>query len=56
MKMSSPKTPKDILKEIQAESLGVSPDDVIFTDLRKKKKKNKKIKKTIESESIAFII
>ena len=56
MKMSPPKTPKDILKEIQAESLGVSPEDVVFTDLRKKKKKKKKIKKTIESESDDTII
>ena len=56
MKMSPPKTPKDILKEIQAESLGVAPDDIVFTDLRKKKKKKKKIKKTIESESDSTII
>lgn len=54
--MSTFKSPKDILKEIKAESLGISPEDVVFTDFRKKKKKKKNIKKTLESESSSTTI
>jgi len=50
------KDPKDILKEVKAEILGISSDKVVFTDFRKKKKNKKKTKKTIESESLDSII
>lgn len=45
------KDPKDILKEVQADILGVSPDSITFSNFRDRKKKKKKVKKTIESES-----
>ena len=54
--MSIPKNPKDILKEVRAEILGVSSDKITFTDFRNKKKRKKKNKKTIESESANSII
>jgi hypothetical protein len=47
---------EDILREIKAESSGISPKDVQFNDLRKKKKKKKKKKIVIESESKSDII
>ena len=43
--------PKNILRDITAETLGVSSDKVTFSNLRNKKKKRKKIKKNIESEN-----
>ncbi len=45
------KDPKDILKEIQADILGVSSDSVTFSNFRDRKKKKEKVKKTIESKS-----
>lgn len=45
------KDPKDILRSIKAEMKGVSPDDIIFRDLRLRKKNKKKNKKNDESES-----
>ncbi len=50
------KDPKDILKEVQADILGVSSDSIKFSNFRDRKKKKKKIKKTIESESDSTII
>lgn len=43
--------PKDILKEIQADILGVSSDSITFSNFRDRKKKKKKVKITAESES-----
>lgn len=50
------KDPKDILREVKADIMGVSPDEIVFSDFRDKKKKKKKLKKTIESESGETII
>ena len=48
--------PKDILKEIKADLSGVSPDKVTFSNFRDRKKKKKKVIKTVESESFSDII
>jgi len=50
------KDPKDILKAMGADISGVSPDKVTFSNFRDRKKKKKKIKKTVESESYDGII
>lgn len=50
------KDPKDILKEIQADILGVSSDSITFSNFRDRKKRKKKIKKTVKSESDDSII
>ncbi len=50
------KDAKDILKEMKAEKEGVSPKDIQFKDLRKGKKRKKKVEKTNESESDIDII
>lgn len=50
--MAISKKPKDILKEVRGEILGISPDKIVFTDFRKKKKKKKNVKKSVESESL----
>ena len=50
------KDPKDILKEVRADMLGVSPDDITFSNFRDRKRKKKKVKKVVESESNSTII
>jgi hypothetical protein len=53
--MSLPKNPKDILKEVKAEISGVSPDEIVFSNLRNRKRGRKK-KKYVESETDNVII
>jgi len=45
------KSAKDILRDMKAESKGISSKDVEFIDLRKKTSKKKKVKKEVKSES-----
>ena len=54
--MTKMKDPKDILREMKASTSGVSPKDVTFSNFRDKKRKNKKIKKVVESENNGDII
>jgi len=48
--------PKDILRQVQANILGVSPDEIKFSNFRDRKKKKKKTKKIVESESSSTTI
>lgn len=50
------KDPKDIIKEMNADLMGVSPDKVEFSNFRDRKKNKKKVKKVVESESNGTII
>jgi len=50
------KNPKDILKEMKADIMGVSSDRVTFSNFRDRKKRKKKVKKTVESESFSDTI
>lgn len=50
------KDAEDILRDIKADMLGVDPKDIQFKDLRKNKRKIKKIEKNNESESESDII
>ena len=45
------KDPKDILREVTANTLGVNPGDVTFSNFRDRKRKKKKSKNIVESEN-----
>ncbi len=50
MTVTKMEDPKDVLRQVQADILGVSPDKIKFSDYRQKKRK-KKVEKIVESES-----
>ena len=50
------KDPKDILREMQADLCGITPDQVTFSNYRDRKRSRKKDKKVVESEKSDIII
>jgi len=48
--------PKNTLRKMKADISGVSPDDIEFSNYRDRKKRKKKVKKIVESESNSTIL